>query len=83
MKGDSKMDVKVELLKEYIADHIVNHIDDFEIDADQIADTTAIKIVREISAVLKNEAYDDIDMIEEIVMIFEKYSLDTGGCHDY
>ncbi len=77
------MDVKVELLKEYIADHIVNHIDDFEIDADQIADTTAIKIVREISAVLKNEAYDDIDMIEEIVMIFEKYSLDTGGCHDY
>lgn len=77
------MDIKVELLKEYVSDYINQRIDDFEIDADKIAESTAIKILREISNVLKNGHYDDIDMIEEIVCIFEKYGLDTGGCHDY
>ncbi|MBQ2897888.1 MAG: hypothetical protein IJE46_06180 [Clostridia bacterium] len=77
------MDIKVELLKEYIADYINQHINDFEIDEDKIADSTAIKIVKEISGVLKNEAYDDIDKVEQFVRIFEKYGIDTGACHDY
>ena len=76
------MDIKVELLKDYVADYINQHINDFEIDANKIAESTAIKILGEIVNVLKNELYDDIDMIEEIVRTFERYGIDTGGCHD-
>ena len=36
------MDVKVELLKNHIYDFISSRIEDFEIDASQIADTTAV-----------------------------------------
>ncbi|MBQ2897885.1 MAG: hypothetical protein IJE46_06165 [Clostridia bacterium] len=77
------MDIKVELLKNYVSDYINQHITDFVIDANKVADSTAIKILKQISDILKNDAYDDIDMVEEIVRIFEKYGIDTGSCHDY
>ena len=76
------MNVKVELLKEYVADFINQNIQDFEIDADKIADSLATKIIKEISDVLKNETYDDTDIVEEIVTIFEKHGIDTGACHN-
>ena len=82
VKGDNKMNVKVELLKEYVADFINQNIQDFEIDADKIADSLATKIIKEISDVLKNETYDDTDIVEEIVTIFEKHGIDTGACHN-
>lgn len=76
------MNVKVELLKEYVADFINQNIQDFEIDADKIADSLATKIIKEISDVLKNETYDDTDIVEEILTIFEKHGIDTGACHN-
>ncbi len=76
------MNVKVELLKEYITDFINQNIHNFEIDADKIADSTAVKIIEQIVCVLKNETYDDTDIVEEIVTIFEKYGIDTGACHN-
>ena len=77
------MNIKVELLKNHIADFIQNKIEDFEIDASQIADTTAIQMLSEIQKVIKNEAYSDFEAIEEIVCIFEKYDIDFGNCHDF
>lgn len=76
------MNVKVELLKEYVSDFINQKIEDFEIDADKIADSVAVKIIEEIKNVLNNEQSDDTEMIEEIVSIFEKYGIDTGYCHN-
>ncbi|MBQ7039369.1 MAG: hypothetical protein IJN39_02270 [Clostridia bacterium] len=76
------MNIKTELLKNFIASYIEERIEDFEIDADKIADSSAIEIVGLVQGVLKNDELDDIEMIEEIVKIFEKFGLDTGSCHD-
>ena len=77
------MNIKIELLKKYISDYINNSLENFEIDASQIADTTAIQMLREIQKVIKNEAYSDFEAIEEIACIFEKYNIDFGNCHDF
>ena len=77
------MNIKLELLKVYIADFINNHLKDFEIDASQVADTTAIQILSEIQNVIKSEDYSDFDAIEEIVCIFEKYKIDFDFRHDF
>lgn len=77
------MNVKVELLRNHISDYIKCRIEDFEIDAEKIADTTAIQMLSEIQKVIKNDSYSDFDIVEEIVCIFEKYNIDFGSCHDF
>ena len=77
------MKIKTELLKRYIADYINHQIEDFEINADKIADTTAIKVLAEIQEIIKNQEYSDFEAIEEIVCIFEKYKIDAGCRHDF
>ncbi len=77
------MKIKVELLKTHISDFINSRIEDFEIDADDIANTVAIKILAEIQEIIKNDSYSDFERIEEIVCVFEKYKIDFGNCHDF
>ena len=77
------MKIKVELLKTHISDFINSRIEDFEIDADDIANTVAIKILAEIQEIIKNNSYSDFELIEEIVCVFEKYKIDFGNCHDF
>ena len=76
------MNIKVELLKRELIRKINEELDDFEIDATQIADTTAIKALGEIQQILKADE-DDFMTVEEIVMVFEKYGLDCSPCHDF
>ncbi len=77
------MNIKLELLKSYIYDYIDSHLDDFEIDAKEIADTTAIKILSQIQEIIKNEDYDDFDAMEEIVSVFQRYGISCGSRHDF
>ena len=77
------MNIKLELLRNHISDYINCKIEDFEIDASQIADSTAIEILSEIQKVIKDENYSDFNAIEEIVCIFEKYNIDIGYRHDF
>ena len=77
------MKIKVYLLKTHISDFINSRIEDFEIDADDIANTVAIKILAEIQEIIKNDSYSDFERIEEIVCVFEKYKIDFGNCHDF
>ncbi len=77
------MNVKVELLKSYISDFVNEKIDDFEIDASQIADTTATQMLSKIQKIIKDESYSDFEAMEEIVCIFEKYNIDFGSRHDF
>ena len=76
------MDIKIELLKRELIRKIDEELDDFEIDATQIADTTAIKALVEIQEILKADE-DDFMTVEEIVKVFEKYGLDSLPCHDF
>ena len=77
------MDIKLELLKRYISDYINNNLEDFEMDASQIADTTAIQMLTEIQSIIKNENYSDFGVIEEIVRVFEKNKVDFGFRHEF
>ncbi len=75
--------IKAELLKRFIMDFIDNIIDDFEFDADLVANTMAINILAEIQEIIKNENYTDFEKVEEIVCLFEKNKIDSGSCHDF
>ena len=78
------MKIKSELLKRHIWSYIDGMIENFDIDEDKIADATAIEIVKLVQGILKkHEEIDEIEMVEEIVKVFEKYGIDTYGCHDY
>ena len=76
------MNVKLELLKSYICDFVNHNLEDFEIDASQIADTTATQMLSQIQKVIQNENYSDFEAMEEIVCIFEKYKINAGCRHD-
>ena len=77
------MNIKLDIIKAYIANIICDSITDFDIDANEIADSTATKALGEIQQVLHKNELDDFEMIEEIVLIFEKYNLNAGECHDF
>ena len=77
------MNIKIELLKSFIKDYIDCKLEDFEIDADKIADTAAIKALAKIRAAIQNESLSDFEVVEEIVTVFEKYDIDSGTRHDF
>lgn len=77
------MDIKLELLSGAICDAVKENMNTLNIDASQIVDSKAIKILGEVKDVLHNENLDDFEMIDEIVNIFCKYNIDIGGCHDF
>lgn len=77
------MKIKTELIKSYIAENICRGITDFDIDEYKIADTTATKVLGEIQQVLHRTDIDDFEKVEDIVVIFEKYNLDAGVCHNF
>ncbi|MBQ3426118.1 MAG: hypothetical protein IJH37_03110 [Clostridia bacterium] len=76
------MNIKLELLKSSIHDIIDSRLTDIVINADEIADTTAIKALSEIQSILASDL-DDFEIVEKIVCVFEKYKLNAGGCHDF
>ncbi len=77
------MKVKIELLRTCISDIVNERIKDFEIDADKIANTIAIKMLAEIQDIIMNDNYSDFEIVEEIVYVFKKYKIDFGSCHDF
>lgn len=77
------MNIKTELIRQYIAEYIALKIEDFEIDLDKIADTSATLILGEIQGIIKNDNYSDFEAIEEIICIFEKYKISFGNRHDF
>ena len=76
------MNIKVELLKNYISDCVNQNINDFEIDANKITDSVAIKALSEIQNILITDNSDE-EIAEQIVEVFEKYNLNFGSCHNY
>lgn len=77
------MEIKTELLKSHISNYISSQIHNFEIDADEITNTVAIKMLSEIQDILKNDNYSDFEIVEEIVCVFEKHKIDFGNRHDF
>ena len=77
------MKIKTELLRVFISDYVRARIEDFEIDANEIADTTAIKMLAEIQEIIKDDELNDFMKVDEIMCVFEDYKIDFGNCHDF
>ena len=77
------MNIKTELIKEHIASYINSRIDDFEIDANSIADTNATIILGEIQKALCDENLTDFDVIETIIELFNGFGISSGPRHDF
>lgn len=77
------MDIKLQLLTNSIIDIIRQSLPDIAIDADKIADTTAISALSEIQEILRNDKLSDFEIVDNIVNVFEKYHLDFGSQHDF
>lgn len=77
------MELRLELLKGEIADIVNRNIDKLEIDVNEIAQSTAVRALNDIKAVINNTELDDFMMVDEIVEIFYKYGIETGGTHDF
>ena len=77
------MIIKLELIKEQLCETITENLACLEINADEIADTTAIKALSEIQQILSDTNKSDFDAIENIISVFEKHGLDYGNSHDF
>ena len=77
------MNIKLELLQNAIFDAIGEKLSYMKIDADEIADTTAIKALSEIKEIINDDEKSDFNAVEEIVCVFEKYNIGIGGRHDF
>ena len=77
------MKIKTELIKDYIADAICNQLTDFEIDEDKIADSRATLILDAAREILLREELSDFEIVDEIVMLFNRCNIDCGSCHDF
>ncbi len=77
------MTIKTELLKRHIRDYVSSMIDDFEIDENKIANSTAILVLGEIQKIIGDDNLSDFDCVEKIVCLFEEYKLNAGGRHDF
>ena len=77
------MTIKTEILKKHIADYIIFHISDFEINADEVVNTVAIKVLQQIQDIIKDNETTDFEKIESIVLLFENNNIDSIPCHDF
>ena len=77
------VNIKLELLQNAIFDTVREKLPYIEIDADKIADTTAIKALSDIKDIVYDDTKSDFEAIEEIVGVFEKYNINSGGRHDF
>lgn len=77
------MEIKLELIADWVCDIVRSKMKNIAIDADQTANTTAISALAKIQKCLKNDELSDFDVVESIVLIFEKYHIDCTPRHDF
>ena len=62
---------------------IIEHFETVDIDYNKIVQTNALDTLQGIKEIICNETLDDFMKIDEIVNVFIKYNIDSGGCHDF
>ena len=77
------MNIKFELIANEICEAVIKNIEKIDIDINSIAQTTAISSLAEIQECIKNNEISDFEVVEKIVLIFDKYHISSGERHDF
>lgn len=77
------MQIKLELLKKPLSDMICSEIENIDIGAERLIDSSAVKLIGAVRAILCDENNTDFYAIEKIVRLFEENKIDCGGRHDF
>ena len=77
------MNIKFELIANEICEPVIKNIEKIDIDINSIAQTTAISALAEIQECIKNNEISDFEVVEKIVLIFDKYHISSGERHDF
>ena len=77
------MNIKFELIANEICEAVIKNIEKIDIDINSIAQTTAISALAEIQECIKNNEISDFEVVEKIVLLFDKYHISSGERHDF
>lgn len=77
------MNIKFELIANEICEAVIKSIEKIDIDINSITQTTAISALAEIQECIKNNEISDFEVIEKIILIFDKYHISSGARHDF
>ncbi|MDD6483911.1 MAG: hypothetical protein PUF72_04970 [Clostridiales bacterium] len=77
------MEIKLELLSKGISECVTNSLNKLYIDTNNLIDTAAVNALSEIRDIIQNYELSDFDVVENIVLILEKYNIDCGSRHDF
>ena len=74
----------IELMNLEIESIMQKHMEDIILQSDSLC-ANALKEIQQVikAGNIVGDNKSDFEMIEDIVCIFEKYQLNTGGCHDF
>lgn len=72
-----------ELLYLELGKCLMEHFSMDEFDYQYLLHDRAIQILREIRDIMLHPEWDDFQIVEEIVCVFEKHHISIGNIHDY
>lgn len=78
------MSIERELLEQGLGKYVMDYLME-GVDISGIVKDRSTVILGEIQDILKNygKEEDDFLTVDEIVSVFARYGMDTGGCHDF
>lgn len=77
------MYLEKELMAKELAFVIQKYIEEINPDIIQMVKSTTTEILDKIQKILANSELNDFEVVEEIVVLFEKHNLSCGGRHDF
>jgi len=76
-------DLMKKLLYRDIGRVMIEHHNNSNFDYNKVVQTNALKVLKDIKIVLKNNDLDDFIKIDHIINIFIYHNIDFGECHDF
>jgi hypothetical protein len=77
------MNIKLELIQNHLSDCLSEAFEMNVINADEIADSSAINILDKIKQIINDDSLTDFGAIEKIVCVLEENNISCGTRHNF